>query len=247
MTDTTQIKKKAGCLAAFGWLAALVLVGWGVAAGQNQPLAAALLIGAAILALPPVQRRAAAAMKPGTPRWTLAALPIALAAIGIGWDAIPNAADVEEAKDPVASVVRYQARHLGATQSCKEGFQAISDEAQSASPALQRMYDLAAATQRECRAARTALQRIDQPKGLSVSETGQFIEASRTCDLAYLLAEQAADKLKVALDGGMAPSQIAAFREKANEAIGTRQSCDQQIAEAAERAVSAHRDNSPAN
>lgn len=246
MTDTTNIKKKNGLLGAVGWLAAIVLGCWATVIAHDHGLAAALLAAAAVLALPPVQRRAAAAMKSGTPRWYLVVIPACLALIGIGLGAVPSPEDVEEAKDPVASVVRYQARHIGATQPCKESFQAISDEALSASPDRQRMYDMASTAQGRCRAARDVLSDMDGPKGLTMEEGARFAEAAESCNFAYMLAEQAAGKLKTALDGGMAPSQVAAFRDTANQAVGYRRTCDAQLIDASNLAVAAHR-NQPAD
>lgn len=240
MTDTTEIKKNKGCLGAFGWLSALVLIGWAVAVSKDNAVAALVLVGAALLALPPVLQKATASLKPGPPKWSVALIPVVLAIIGISLGAIRDEAAVENPQDPVANVVSFQARYLGATQSCNAGFQAISDEALSTSPNLQRMYDLASTTQEQCRAARDVVRKLDRPKGLTSEESGLFFEASKSCDLAYILGEQAAGKLKTALDGGIAPSQVAAFREKANEAAGYRRSCDTQIAEAANLAVAAH-------
>lgn len=42
-------------------------------------------------------------------------------------------------------------------------------------------------------------------------------------------------------DGGMAPSQVAAFRDTANQAVEYSRSCDDQLIEASNLAVAAHR------
>jgi ADP-ribosyl-[dinitrogen reductase] hydrolase len=67
--------------------------------------------------------------------------------------------------------------------------------------------------------------------------------ARLNCDNAYFLAEQTANKLKAALDQGLRPSKVAAYREAAENAVAGRTSCETSIGTAVKMAVLAHRDD----
>lgn len=244
MTEQPPTKTKTTTATGLWWLASIAFCIWSAMAltKGNTPAMMGFL-GAAILAVPPVQAALRKLMDPGMPGW-LVALPaiglfIAASVASGGASSTATAAPTvkEEPVDVVANVVGFQGRYIGTSAGCKEAFQGIADEGQGASPDIQQMYELAQRAEGQCRAARQVIGDLDIPAGLSSQEAGAFRQAILNCEAAYRQATDTANKLQEALDSRMQPSKVSEFRTSAAAALAGRQSCEATIGAAVEAAV----------
>ena len=251
MTEQPQPKNKFQIGQTLWWILVIACCLWAaLEIGKAHMLASAAFIAAAAVAMPPTRAWLSSLSGKRVPGWALACLPFVLilvAAGNSGPSGLPQSMTAERpapppaTEDVTANVLRFQASYIGAAQACKDAFQAIVDESESAGANLQTMYGLASEAKAQCRASRAVIGRIKAPKGLDPDEWAAFSRATGTCDMAYLNAEQTADKLMRAIDSGMRPSLVAEYQTAARFAVGGRQACEREIAHAAEATIIAHR------
>lgn len=251
MNDQPRPKKKTQIGAVLWWLLVIACCLWAaLEIGKGHIVAAAAFLAAAAVAMPPTRAWASDIAKKRIPNWAFACVPFVLLVIAAGSSGpagLTSPTTVEpqsapqETEDVTANTFRFQASYIGAAQPCKDAFQAIVDESVAPAPRLQIMYGLASEAKAQCRGSRAAIRRLKEPEGLEPDARGAFFGALRTCDVAYLNAEQTAEKLMRAIDSSMRPSLVAEYQTAARYAVGGRQACEQEIAQAAEAAIISHR------
>lgn len=135
--------------------------------------------------------------------------------------ATASAAEAEAKKAQTAAQLKvnmtaFYRAIMAEAKSCDQANQSVSKILETGN--IYASYDAAKQGAAICQDSWSNIRKLDEPKGLSSDQETKIAKAKETCGNAYLFRSTSLDKLMDALDGGMKPSQVQAFKENAQTA-----------------------------